>query len=104
MSEFSFRLAHQLESSFNSIGCSMMSVATAAKLLAYVYYYGYETCIYNERLNVAIAIAQQKMNIKDGATPDVKNVRIIKALVHEIERMGEDTPFVQQIYLKYNIK
>lgn len=105
MSYQTFQLAQQLEEAFNSVGTSMMSFNFAAKLLAYVYVMGggNEAVIYNEGLNAGIAIAQQKFNIKGGEIPMAKSIPVIRAFIHELERLGDDTPWLQQIYSRYNI-
>lgn len=105
MSYQTFQLAKQLEEAFNSVGTSMMSMNFAAKLLAYVYVMGggNEAVIYNEALNADIAIAQQKFNIKGGKIPMAKSIPVIRAFIHELERLGEKTPWLQQIYSRYNI-
>lgn len=106
MSYRTFQLAQQLEEAFNQVGASMMSLNFAAKLLAYVYVMGggNEAVCYNEGLNAGIAIAQQKFNIKGGERPDYKGIACIKAFIHELERKGDDTPWLKEIYSRYNLK
>ena len=106
MSIQNFQLAQQLEEAFNQVGASMMSLNFAAKLLAYVYVMGggNEAVCYNEALNAGIAIAQQKFNIKGGETPMLKSIPVIKAFIKELECLGDDCPWLQQIYSRYNIK
>lgn len=106
MSIQTFQLAQQLEEAFNQVGASMMSLNFAAKLLAYVYVMGggNEAVCYNESLNAGIAIAQQKFNIKGGEIPMAKSIPVIKAFIKELEQLGDDCPWLQQIYYRYNIK
>ena len=105
MSAETFKLAQQLEEAFNSVGSSMMSMNFAAKLLAYVYVMGggNEAVVYNEALNAGIAIAAQKFNIKGGSIPMAKSIPVIRAFILELERKGEDTPWLSDIYNRYNI-
>lgn len=105
MSNFTFQLAQQLEEAFNQVGGSMMSMNFAAKLLAYVYVMGggNEAVVYNETLNAGIAIASQKFNIKGGEIPEWKSIPVIHAFVNELERRGDDTPWLQEIFSRYNI-
>ena len=100
MSAETFKLAQQLEEAFNSVGSSMMSMNFAAKLLAYVYVMGggNEAVVYNEALNAGIAIAAQKFHIKG------KSIPVIRAFISELERKGEDTPWLSAIYNRYNIR
>lgn len=106
MSYQTFQLAQQLEEAFNSIGTSMMSMNFAAKLLAYVYVMGggNEAVVCHEGLNAGIAIAQQKFNIKGGEIPMTKSIPVIRAFIMELEKLGDKTPWLQQIYSRYNIK
>lgn len=106
MSAQTFQLAQQLEEAFNQIGTSMMSMNFAAKLLAYVYVMGggNEAVVYNEGLNAGIAIAAQKFNIKrGGCVPMMKSIPVIRAFIHELERKGDDTPWLKDIFTRYNI-
>lgn len=105
MSAETFKLAQQLEEAFNSVGSSMMSMI-AAKLLAYVYVMGggNEAVVYNEALNAGIAIAAQKFHIKGGSIPMEKSIPVIRAFISELERKGEDTPWLSDIYNRYNIR
>jgi hypothetical protein len=105
MSSVTFQLASQLEEAFNAVGASMMSDEFAGKLLAYVYVMGggNEAVVYNEALNAGIAIAAQKFNIKGGEMPKAKSIPIVRAFIHELERKGEDTPWLERIYSRYNI-
>lgn len=102
---FNFQLAQQLEEAFNQVGGSMMSLNFAAKLLAYTYVMGggNEAVVYNEALNAGIAIASQKFNIKGGGIPDVRSIPVIRAFVLELEREGDNTKWLQEIYTRYNI-
>lgn len=77
----------------------MMSMNFAAKLLAHVYVMGGG----NEGLNAGIAIAQQKFHIKGGETPMIKSIPVIRSFIHELERLGDETPWLQQIYSRYNM-
>lgn len=106
MSYQTFQLAQQLEEAFNGIGSSMMSLNFAAKLLAYVYVRGggNEAVTMHEGLNAGIAIAQQKFNIKGGERPDYKGVACIRAFINELERKGDNTPWLKDIYQRYNLK
>lgn len=105
MSIQTFQLAQQLEEAFNSVGASMMSMNFAAKLLAYVYVMGggNEAVTMHEGLNAGIAIAQQKFNIKGGEIPMAKSIPVIRAFINELERLGDNTPWLQQIFFRYNI-
>ena len=106
MSKETFDLASNLEQAFNSIGTSMMSLNFASKLLAYVYVMGggNEAVVYNEELNAGIAIAQRKFNIFGGEKPDYKGIVCIRAFINELERKGDKTPWLKQIYDRYNLK
>lgn len=106
MSYQTFQLAQQLEEAFNSVGASMMSMNFAAKLLAYVYVFGggNESVVYNEGMNAGIAIAQQKFHIKGGEIPQANSIPVIRAFIHELERKGDDTPWLSEIYYRYNIR
>lgn len=106
MSAFSFNLASQLEEAFNGIGCSIMSMNFASKLLAYVYVMGggNEAIVYNEGLNAGIAIAQRKFNIIGGEVPDYRGIACIRAFINELERKGDKTPWLKEIYERYNLK
>lgn len=106
MSKETFNLASNLEQAFNSIGTSMMSLNFAAKLLAYVYVMGggNEAVVNHEGLNAGIAIAQRKFNIFGGETPDYKVIVCIRAFINELERKGDKTPWLKQIYDRYNLK
>lgn len=105
MSSFTFNLAQQLEQAFNEIGTSMMSQSFAGKLLAYVYVMGggNEAVVYNEGLNAGIAIAAQKFGIKGGEKPDYISIPIVRAFVNELERMGDNTPWLNDIFTRYNM-
>lgn len=105
MSIQTFQLAQQLEEAFNSVEASMMSMNFAAKLLAYVYVMGggNEAVTMHEGLNAGIAIAQQKFNIKGGEIPMAKSIPVIRAFINELERLGDNTPWLQQIFFRYNI-
>lgn len=96
MSSQTFQLAQQLEEAFNQIGT--LSMNFAAKLLAYVYVMGggNEAVVYNEGLNAGIAIAAQKFNIKGGCVPMMKSIPVIRAFIHELERKGDDTPWLKR--------
>lgn len=106
MSSFTFALAQDLEQAFNRIGTSMMSQSFAGKLLAYVYVMGggNEAVVYNEALNAGIAIAAQKFGIKGGEKPDYISIPIVRAFVKELERTGDDTPWLSDIFSRYNIR
>lgn len=106
MSSETFNLVQQLEEAFNSVGSSMMSMNFAAKLLAYVYVIGGndEAVVRNKALNAGIAIAAQKFNIKGGSVPKAKSIPVIRAFISELERKGEDTPWLSAIYNRYNIR
>lgn len=106
MSQQTFRLASQLEEAFNNIGTSMMTTCFAAKLLAFVYVYGgsNEAVVFNEGLNVGIAIAQQKFNIKGGECPDYRGIACIRTFVKELEHRGDNTPWLVEIYRRYGLK
>ncbi len=102
---FGFQLAQQLEEAFNQVGSSMMSMNFAAKLLAYVYVMGggNEAVVYNEALNAGIAIASQKFHINGGEVPEARAIPVIRAFIKELEREGDNTPWLQQIFTRYNI-
>jgi hypothetical protein len=106
MSAETFRLASQLEAAFNSVGASMMTVNFAAKLLAYVYVMGggNEAVVQHEGLNAGIAIAAQKFNIRGGEIPKAKFIPVIRAFIHELERLGDNTPWLNEIYSRYNLR
>lgn len=106
MSNQTFQLAQQFEEAFNSIGASMMSMNFAAKLLAYVYVMGggNEAVVYHESLNAGIAIAAQKFHIKGGERPVAKSIPVIRAFINELERKGNKTPWLKDIYKRYNLK
>lgn len=97
MSKETFDLASNLEQAFNSIGTSMMSLNFASKLLAYV-------AVMHEGLNAGIAIAQRKFNIFGGEVPDYKGIICIRAFINELERKGDKTPWLKEIYDRYNLK
>lgn len=105
MSIQTFQLASQLEEAFNQIGCSMMTDVFAAKLLAYVYVMGggNEAVTMHEGLNAGIAIAQQKFNLKGGEVPSRK-IPLIRIYIKQLEKNGENTPWLKQIYSRYNLK
>lgn len=105
MNGMGFQLAQQLEEAFNQVGTSMMSMNFAAKLLAYVYVMGggNEAVVYNEALNAGIAIASQKFRIKGGEVPEARSIPAIRAFIRELEREGDNTPWLQQIFTRYNI-
>ena len=102
---FGFQLAQQLEEAFNQVGSSMMSMNFAAKLLAYVYVMGggNEAVVYNEAMNAGIAIASQKFKIKAGEIPEAKAIPVIRAFIKELEREGDNTPCLKEIFNRYNI-
>lgn len=106
MSKETYNLASDLEQAFNSIGTSMMSMNFASKLLAYVYVRGggNEAVVTHEGLNAGIAIAQRKFNIFGGNVPDYRGVACIRAFVNELERKGDKTPWLKEIYDRYNLK
>lgn len=106
MSYQTFELAQQLEEAFQSVGVSMMSMNFAAKLLAYVYVRGggNEVVVYNEGMNTGIAIAQEKFHIKGGEIPQANSIPVIRAFIHELERKSDATPWLSEIYSRYNIK
>lgn len=105
MSTQSFQLAQQLEEAFNQVGASMMTQAFAGKLLAYVLVRGggNEAVVCNEGMNAGIAIAAQKFNIKGGEIPKAISIPIIRAFKNELERLGDDTPWLKEIYKRYHI-
>jgi len=105
MSAQTFQLAQQLEAAFNQVGASMMTQAFAGKLLAYVLVRGggNEAVVYNEGMNAGIAIAAQKFNIKGGEIPKAISIPIIRAFAAELERKGDETPWLQEIYKRYHI-
>ena len=105
MSSFAFQLAQQLEEAFNYIGSSMMTMNFAAKLLAYAYVMGgsNEVVVYDEGLNAGIAIASQKFGIKGGEIPEARSIPVIRAFIRELEREGEKTKWLKEIYTRYNI-
>lgn len=105
MSSFSFQLAQQLEEAFNQVGSSMMTNGFAAKLLAYTYVMGggNEAVVYNEAMNAGIAIASQKFCIKGGEIPKAHSIPIIKTYIRQLEERGDDTPWLNEIYDRYNI-
>lgn len=101
---FGFQLAQQLEETFNQVGSSMMSMNFAAKLLAYVYVMGgNEAVVYNEGMNAGIAIASQKFKIKGGEMPEARAIPVIRAFIKELEREGDNTPWLKEIFNRYNI-
>ena len=102
---FGFQLAQQLEEAFNQVGSSMMSMNFAAKLLAYVYVMGggNEAVVYNEGMNAGIAIASQKFKIKAEEIPEARAIPIIRAFIKELERKGDDTPWLKEIFNRYYI-
>lgn len=102
---FGFQLAQQLEEAFNQVGSSMMSMNFAAKLLAYVYVMGggNEAVVYNEGMNAGIAIASQKFKIKGGEIPEARAIPVIRAFIKELEREGDNTPWLKEIFNRYNI-
>lgn len=106
MSIATFKLAGDLEEAFNKVGASMMTTAFAAKLLAYVYVRGggNEAVVYNEALNAGIAIAQRKMRILGGEVPDRRALATIPVYIRELEKKGDDTPWLKEIYERYRLR
>lgn len=101
----SFKLAGQLEASFNQIGSSMMSDDFAGKLLAYLLEYGggNEAVTMHKGLNAGIAIAQQKFNIKGGEIPNIDGIRIFNKYLKELKKDGMATEWLWEIYLRYEL-
>lgn len=101
-----FELASQMESAFNQIGASMMSDIFAAKLLAYVYVMGggNENVVYDQGMVAGIAIAKTKFNISDSCIPKRISIPLIKVYVKQLERNGEKTEWLSEIYQRYNIR
>lgn len=99
-----FSLAQSLEEAFNQFGASMMSDAFAGKLLAWAMVTNDEVMVYNEALKAGIAIAAQKYNIKGGEIPKAKAIPVIRAYAKDLERRGNKTPWLKEIYDRYGIK
>jgi hypothetical protein len=104
MTEYDF--ARELEAAFNSVGASVMSADFAAKLLAYVFVMGggNEAVTMNAKLNVGIAIAQQKFNLYGGEAPSAQDVGLIKRYVAELEKNGKETAWLGEIFERYDFK
>lgn len=99
----SFTTAQLMEESFNLIGCSMMKDDFAAQLLAFTYVCGGEVVVLHTGLNAGIAIASQKFKIKGGEVPDANGVRLINQYIKELEDKGPYTPWLKDIYTRYEI-
>ena len=85
-----FKLAQDMEASFNAVGHSMMSDEFACKLLAYCLVFGNdENVVLHTGLNAGLAIASQKFNIKGGEIPNVKLLPLFNQYVKELREKGE---------------
>jgi len=93
------------EEALNQIGASMLpDKGFCARLLAYTYVYGGECTVYHPQMNNEIMIAQEKFKIYGGEIPDRDGVLMIQAAIGELELYGLKTPWLQDIYSKYNLK
>ncbi len=103
--QWSFNLAQDLESAFNSIGESMMSLDFAGKLLAYLMEYGggNEAVVMHQGLNAGIAIAQQKFNLKGGEMPNAEGVIIFNKYLKELQQTQWETIWLWEIYIRYDL-
>ncbi len=100
-----FGMAQNMEYAFSQIGGSMMSDDFAAKLLAYclVMGGGNESVTHHKGLNAGLGIASQKAGLKGGCIPNMKIVALFQQYNKELERDMEATPWLQEIYERYNL-
>ena len=105
MSHNNYQLAGQLEAAFNSVGTSMLTDDFACKLLAYVYVMGggNEAVTLHTGLNAAIAMAQEKLNIKGGEIPNARLLPLLQAKIKELEQDMDDCPWLPEIFTRYNL-
>jgi hypothetical protein len=74
--------------------------------MAYLYVYGggNEAVVYNAHLKQDIEIVQEKFKLFGGEVPDRDGVLMIQTAIDELELTGLETPWLQDIYTKYNLK
>lgn len=91
-----------LESAFNSIGCSMMGISLAIKLLAWVSVYGgnNSAVVLNGGLNAGIRLAQKKFNLYGGCVPKLDLIEFNSRVI-ELREQGSKTPWLVELTKRY---
>jgi hypothetical protein len=92
-----------MEQAMEQVGSTLMDDVFCAKLLAYVCVLGPEVCVSHKGLNAGIQIAQQKANLYGGYIPKAEMLPLIQKYIRELNEGGEKTPWLQEIYNRYEL-
>ena len=97
-----------LEIAFNSIGVSLYPYLTddyCCRLLAWLYVHGggVEATVQSPSLNGDILLAQKRLNIYGGETPNAALILTMQGFIKELEK-NEQCTWLDEICKRYNLK
>lgn len=68
------------------LGFKVVSDERCCELMAFVYYFGHESVIFDEKLNADVLHAQKRLNLYGGETPNPDLLPMLKEKIKELVR------------------
>lgn len=106
MNEREIEQGLRFEAMLGKLGLSMYTDDWACKVLAVAYWLDgkSEAVILSAAFHFAIRCSQQKLNLIEGCTPDPLQLTRLLSFVEELQQDDEMTPWLHEVYERYDLK